>query len=183
MKIKVWDPLVRIFHWSLAGLFLTNALLDDPETALHRQIGYAVLALVVLRLVWGLVGTRHARFSDFPPDPGAALGQLGDMAAGRRHAHVGHSPLGALMIYNLLATLLVVCGSGWLMTTDALWGVKWIGELHELSVSWAEFSVIVHITAVLLESLRLNVNLPVSMVTGSKTLPPETVAPGMRNGQ
>ncbi len=183
MKITVWDPLVRIFHWSLAGLFLTNALLDDPETALHRQIGYAVLALVVFRLVWGFVGPRHARFADFPPDTAGALGQLRDMATGRRHAHVGHSPLGALMIYNLLATLLVVCGSGWLMTTDTYWGVKWVGELHELAVNWAEFSVILHITAVFLESLRLNVNLPASMISGTKTLPPETVAPELRKSE
>lgn len=169
--VMVWDPLVRAFHWTLVVLFAANALFDDPESKLHERIGYVVVGLVVARILWGFVGTRHARFSDFRPSIRAALGQLADMATGRRRVHLGHSPLGALMIYNLIGTLLLIGFSGWLMTTDRFWGVKWPEELHEFLVHWAELSVFAHIAAVLIESRRLRINLPRSMVTGYKTMP------------
>lgn len=170
-KVKVWDPVVRIFHWSLVAGFTANAIFTDAEGKLHERIGYAVVALVGLRILWGLVGTRHARFSDFPPSVTAACGQLRDMATGRRHAHLGHSPLGALMIYNLLVSILVIGFSGYLMTTLAFFGVEWVEELHEMAVSWAELSVAAHVAAVIFESRRLAINLPYSMLTGYKSLP------------
>jgi cytochrome b len=165
---RVWDPFVRLFHWAVAGLFVANAFFTSPKHDLHHWIGYTVAGLVGARILWGLVGTRHARFSDFLPSVSGALNQLRDMATGRRHAHIGHSPLGALMIYNLLVTLLVIAGSGWLMTTDMFWGVKWPEELHEIAVNWAEVSVAAHIAAVIYESLRLRVNLARAMITGKK---------------
>ncbi|MCV2869959.1 cytochrome b/b6 domain-containing protein [Defluviimonas sp. WL0002] len=170
-KVRVWDPVVRVFHWSIAGGFAANALFDDAEGKLHEWTGYAILALVCLRLIWGLVGSRHARFADFPPSVGAAVGQLSDMAAGRNHAHVGHSPLGAWMIYNLLLSLIAICVSGYMMTTDAFFGVGWVEELHEILVTWAEISVILHIAGAIYESRRLGINLPKSMVTGYKEMP------------
>ena len=176
-RIKVWDPAVRIFHWSLVAGFTANALFTDDESRLHQWIGYAIVALVLARILWGLVGPRHARFSDFPPSVNASLGQMREMATGRRHAHVGHSPLGALMIYNLIAALLVIGLSGWLMTTTAFWGVEWPEELHEIAVGWAEFSVVLHIAAVVLESRRLRINLPRSMVTGYKDIPETEMDP------
>ena len=66
-KIKVWDPLVRLFHWSLVVGFAANALFLDDESKLHNWIGYGIVGLVLVRIVWGLVGTRYARFSSFPP--------------------------------------------------------------------------------------------------------------------
>lgn len=169
--IRVWDPVVRLFHWSLVAGFTANALILDDDGKAHVWVGYAVLGLVLMRLVWGLVGSRHARFADFPPSLGAALAQLSDIATGRRRAHAGHSPLGAWMIYNLLAALLVIGISGHLMTTDAFWGLDWPEDLHEAAVFWAEISVVLHIAAVIFESRRTRVNLPRAMVTGIKTLP------------
>lgn len=170
-KIKVWDPLVRVFHWSLVLLFAANALFTDDESKLHEWVGYAVLGLVGIRIVWGLIGTKHARFSDFPPSARGAMAQLREMTGGRKQRHVGHTPLGALMIYNLLLTLLVIGLSGWLMTTDMFWGVEWPEELHEIAVTWAEISVVAHIVAVIVESRRTRVNLPRAMVTGVKEFP------------
>ena len=69
-RYKVWDPAVRLFHWALVAGFAANALFTDDESKLHQWIGYAVLGLVLFRLVWGFVGSPHARFADFPPDPG-----------------------------------------------------------------------------------------------------------------
>ena len=99
--------------------------------------------------------------------------QIRDIALRRIHIHLGHTPLGALMIYNILLSLIIVTGSGFLMTTDMFWGVEWTEELHELSVSWMELSVIIHVAAVIFESRRTGVNLPRSMVTGFKTVPDE----------
>lgn len=174
--LKVWDPLVRVFHWSLVAGFAANALFTDPESDLHEWVGFTIVGLVAVRLIWGLVGTRHARFADFPPNAMAAMAQLREMVTGRRHAHPGHSPLGALMIYNLLLTMLALGLTGWMMTTLTFFGVAWVEEAHEALVLWAELSVLAHIAAVIFESRRLGVNLPKSMVTGYKTLPEDRTA-------
>lgn len=170
-QLRIWDPLVRVFHWSLAAAFIANALLIDDDSKLHEWVGWGILGLVIFRIGWGFVGPRHARFADFPPSLEGAAGQLTDIATGRVRIHRGHTPLGALMIYNLLLTLVVICVSGWLMTTDAFWGVEWPEDLHEIAVLWAETSVVAHIAAVIWESRRTGVNLPRAMVTGVKTLP------------
>ncbi len=169
--IRVWDPLVRVFHWSLVAGFAANALFNDPEGKTHEVIGLAILGLVALRVLWGFVGPRHARFSDFPPSVSASLGQIGEMATGRKHVHRGHSPLGALMIYNLLIVMLVIGVTGYMMTTLAFFGVGWVEDVHEAAVLWAEISVLAHVAAVFLESRRLGINLPKSMVTGYKRIP------------
>ena len=171
-QIKVWDPLVRLFHWSLVAAFAANALLVDHDSQLHLWIGYTVVGLVAIRIVWGIVGSPYARFASFPPSVKGALGQVGEVVSGLRRIHVGHTPLGALMIYNLLATLLLIGLSGYLMTTDMFWGTEWTEELHEAAVTWAEISVLLHIAAVVFESVRTRVNLPRAMVTGVKQIPP-----------
>jgi cytochrome b len=171
IRTYVWDPLVRVFHWALVAGFAANAFLTDPEGALHEQLGYVVAGLVGFRILWGFIGPRHARFADFPPSPSAAIGQLGDIVAGRIRCHLGHTPLGALMIYNLLATLALIALTGWMMTTKAYWGVEWVEEAHEVLVTLAELSVLAHVAAVAFESVRTRVNLPKAMVTGYKEMP------------
>ncbi|MBE0453965.1 MAG: cytochrome b/b6 domain-containing protein [Roseovarius sp.] len=168
---KIWDPFVRLFHWSLVLLFAANALAIDDDSKAHEWVGYAIVALVGLRLIWGLVGPRRSRFASFLPRPGAVSGQIGDIATGRRRAHLGHSPLGALMIVNLLATMLALGLTGWMMTTTTFWGSEWVEELHELLFIWASVSVLAHIAAVIFESRRTGVNLPRAMVTGTKRVP------------
>ncbi|WP_347309845.1 cytochrome b/b6 domain-containing protein [Defluviimonas sp. SAOS-178_SWC] len=170
-KVKVWDPVVRAFHWSLVAGFTANAIFTDAEGKLHEIVGYAVVALIGLRILWGLTGTRHARFADFPPSLSGAIRQMREMATGRRHAHIGHSPLGALMIYNLMASILVIGLTGYMMTTLTWFGVGWVEELHEVAVTWAELSIAAHIAAVIFESRRLGINLPKSMLTGYKSMP------------
>ncbi|SFB75528.1 cytochrome b/b6 domain-containing protein [Tropicimonas isoalkanivorans] len=172
-RLKVWDPFVRLFHWSLVTLFAANALFVDDDGKLHQWIGYAILALVLARILWGIVGPGYARFSTFPPSLSAATGQVRDIALGRTPLHTGHTPLGAFMIYNLILTLLVICTSGYLMTTDMFWGVEWPEVLHEAAVTWAEISVLLHIAAVIFESRRTRINLPFAMVTGYKEIPSE----------
>lgn len=170
--IKVWDPAVRLFHWSLVVAFTLNATVIDDDSPLHETVGYVVLGLVAFRLLWGLIGTRHARFADFPPNPRAALAQLRAMALGRGDRHEGHSPLGAFMIYNLLLTMLMLGATGWVMTLpETVIGhdPEWAEELHEGLFAWAVFSILVHVGAVVLESLRTRVNLVHAMFTGRKS--------------
>jgi cytochrome b len=170
-SVRVWDPFVRIFHWSLVLSMTANAFFTEGDGAIHQWIGYVVAALIVARIVWGFVGTAHARFSSFPPSLHASMDQLADISVGRRKIHIGHTPLGAFMIYNLLLTVLVICASGYLMTTDAFWGAEWTEDLHKGAVTWMEISAVVHVIAVMFESVRTKVNLPRAMITGYKHLP------------
>ena len=100
--VKVWDPLVRIGHWALAGGFLVAYLTAEENTDIHVVAGYAVAAVVATRLVWGVVGSRHARFANFVRGPGAVLGYLGGLFTGKAKRTVGHNPAGAAMIIALL---------------------------------------------------------------------------------
>lgn len=170
-RVRVWDPLVRGFHWCLVLAFGANALVVDDDSKLHEWIGYAVVALVLIRVLWGLIGRGYARFTSFPPSVAKARAHLSEIASGRHKIYIGHTPLGALMIYNLILSLLVVGLSGHLMTTDMFWGKEWPEELHELSVTWTEVSVVLHILAVIFESRRTGVNLPAAMVRGYKDIP------------
>lgn len=170
-RIAVWDPLVRVFHWSLVLTFAANALIIDDDSDLHEWVGWFILGLVLTRILWGFVGTRYARFASFPPSLSGARDQLAEMTGQPRTTHIGHTPLGALMIYNLIASLLVVCLSGYLMTTDMFWGVEWPEHLHEASVYWTEISVLLHIAGVIFESRRTGVNLPRALIKGYKEIP------------
>jgi cytochrome b len=174
-KFKIWDPFVRIFHWSLVIGFTANALVLDEEGKTHIWVGYAIVALIVARILWGFVGSRSARFATFTPNREQVLGQISDIATRRRKTHLGHSPLGALMIFNIIASMLAIGVTGYMMTTNAFWGIEWVEEMHEVFVGWAEISIVLHIAAVIFESIRTGVNLPRSMVTGVKTIPADVI--------
>jgi cytochrome b len=178
IRTYVWDLFVRVFHWAVATGFLANAFYTPPGKDVHELIGYGVVALVALRIVWGIVGTQYARFKSFPPDPEASMGQLGEMLSGRTHVHVGHTPLGALMIYNLLLSLLLIGLTGWMQTTLYWFGVDWVEKLHGALVTWTEICVFLHVASTLFESHRTGVNLPKAMITGYKDLPERAITNG-----
>lgn len=111
-SLKVWDPLVRIGHWLLVGGVLTAYFSGDDFQNIHHVAGYTVAGVVVWRLIWGLIGTRHARFSDFVRGPRTTLTYLGNMLKGKSKRYIGHNPAGAAMIIALLFSLTVTTGSG-----------------------------------------------------------------------
>ncbi|WP_306132407.1 cytochrome b/b6 domain-containing protein [Roseivivax marinus] len=114
--VRPWDPVVRITHWSIAAAVIANGLITKPGGALHVWIGWAAMAVLATRLLWGLIGPREARFSAFPPDPRAALSHLSDLVRGRPREHGSHNPAGAMMAYALWACLVVMIDTGLVMT-------------------------------------------------------------------
>ena len=170
-SIPVWDPLVRLIHWSLVTAILLNGFVTNPEKKVHEYVGYAALALVILRLVWGLVGPRHARFTAFPPNPAAAIRHIRDIFSPRNVLHLSHNPLGALMAYNIWATVLVLCATGIMMGTIRFFGVEWVGEVHETAFDWLMISVVLHLAGVVGETWLSGVPLVRAMIDGRKRVP------------
>ncbi|ETX11983.1 cytochrome B561 [Roseivivax halodurans JCM 10272] len=111
-----WDPVVRLTHWSIAAAVIANGLLTKPGGTIHIWIGWAAMAVLALRLVWGLIGPAEARFASFLPDPRAAVSHLALLLRGRPREHSSHNPAGAIMAYALWACLAVVIGTGLVMT-------------------------------------------------------------------
>ncbi|MHB1140383.1 MAG: cytochrome b/b6 domain-containing protein [Sulfuricaulis sp.] len=111
-SVKVWDPLVRIFHWSLVAAFAIAWLTGDEESRLHELTGYAVIGLVLVRIVWGFIGTRYARFSDFVHRPSTVLAYAREMLIAKPRHYLGHNPLGGMMILALLVSLLAAGATG-----------------------------------------------------------------------
>jgi cytochrome b len=111
-QVKVWDLLVRICHWAIVAGFVVAYLTEDGPLTLHAWAGYTVGAVVVLRILWGFVGPRHARFSDFLYGPGRIFGYLADLARLRGTRYLGHSPAGGAMVIVLLAGLAATVWSG-----------------------------------------------------------------------
>ncbi|MCC7045130.1 MAG: cytochrome b/b6 domain-containing protein [Alphaproteobacteria bacterium] len=170
--VRVWDPFVRTFHWSTAGLFVLAYATGDRIEWLHLLAGYSVAVLVALRTAWGLIGPRHARFSDFVRGPRAVRAYLSDMTRLRARRHLGHNPAGGAMAVALLAMLASIAVTGHLMTTDAFWGVQWIEDLHEFLADATIGLIAVHVLGVVFASLAHRENLVQAMFTGRKPIAP-----------
>jgi cytochrome b len=198
-KVRVWDPAVRVFHWGLVGAFATAWLTADELQPVHEIAGYTVAALVALRLVWGFVGSRYARFAQFLKGPGETLAYLGDMTRGRERRYLGHNPVGGVMIAALLITLSGTALTGWLMgeasrvamlpDMPAIVAPAWaddgdgreygergevegpLKEVHETLANLMLLLVALHVGGVVLASFRHHENLARAMVTGEKRPP------------
>ena len=166
--VKVWDPCVRIFHWSLVALFVVAFLTGDEIEWLHLTAGYAIAALVTLRIAWGFFGPRYARFSDFVKGPRAILAYVGKAIRLEAPRTLGHNPAGGAMIVALLLLLVGLSVTGILMTTDAFWGSKTLEEVHEVLAYATLGLVVLHVIGVVLASVEHGENLVKSMVTGRK---------------
>lgn len=166
--VTVWDPVVRIFHWLVVAAYFANMFITEEGKTVHRWVGYTVIGAVLLRLVWGFVGTKHARFSDFIPTPSRLLRYVASLLKGREPRYIGHNPAAALMIVALMS-MLVLCGvTGWMQGLDAFWGVEWVQDLHETAANLILALVGIHVSAAIIESLRHRENLARAMVTGRK---------------
>jgi len=166
--VRVWDPLVRMFHWSLVGLFAFAFLTGDEWQTPHETAGYIIAGLVALRVIWGFIGSRHARFKSFVYRPSTVAGFVSDTLRMKARRYLGHNPAGGLMVIALLLAISAIVLSGFLMTTDAFWGVKWVGEVHEIAAFSTLALIALHVGGVIVASLEHGENLVRAMVTGRK---------------
>jgi cytochrome b len=167
-RILVWDWPVRIGHWLLAGAFVLAWLTGDSETwrLVHVWAGGAVVGVVLFRLLWGLMGTRYARFASFVRGPGAVKAYLLGLFTQPRVEQPGHNPAGGWAIVALLALGLLTGVSGWLTYQEI--GGEWFEELHETLASTMLAVVLLHLVGVLTGSLAHGENLVRAMFTGRK---------------
>jgi cytochrome b len=172
-NVLVWDAPVRTFHWlmvlSFAGAYLTAE--SERWRLAHVTLGYTMAGLVGFRIVWGLVGTRHARFSTFVRGPSAVLRYLRSVLGRRPEHHMGHNPAGALAIIALLGLTLAVSAAGWATFNEV--GGKWLEEVHEGAANLMLAVVGVHVASVLLSTWLHRDNLIGAMITGRKPGRPE----------
>lgn len=176
-KVLIWDAPVRVFHWlmvlSFAGAYLTAE--SERWRLVHVTLGYTMAGLVAFRVVWGFVGTRHARFASFVRGPAAAARYLRGLVRGQSEQGAGHNPAGALAIVALLGMTVVVTAAGWATYNDV--GGSWLEELHEGAANVMLAIVGVHVAAVLLGSWLHRDNLIGAMVTGRKLARPQDAVP------
>jgi cytochrome b len=163
---KVWDPLVRTLHWGLAASITVAFVTGDEVMAVHLWAGLTAVAVIVTRILWGFVGTRHARFRDFIPTPGEALTHLRGLLHGDGGQHLGHNPAAGAMVIVLWLGGLVVAATG--LAGYIGLGGELFEELHE-GLAWGLLALIaLHLVGVLVSSLVEGRNLAISMLTGRK---------------
>lgn len=169
--VRVWDLPTRIFHWSFALSFAGAWLTAESERLrdVHILLGYTFGGLLAFRLVWGLIGTRYARFASFLFSPADVVRYLRSLVAGRPEHHVGHNPAGAIAIFALLGLGAATALSGYAVYQDI--GGEWLEELHEGAASAMLVLVAIHLAGVFVSSLLHGENLVASMITGRKRDP------------
>jgi len=182
-QIKVWDPVVRFFHWSLVSAFVIAYITEEDLLTVHTWAGYLVFGLLVIRILWGFIGTHYARFSDFTYTPSTIIQFLKDTLALRAKRYLGHNPAGGAMVILLIISLLMTTTSGilllgaeeqagpvahWFTLAGGFWGDA-LEELHEFSANCTLLLVFIHIVGVIVESLIHKENLVSAMLNGFKS--------------
>ena len=168
-RVRVWDPVVRITHWGLAALIAVDLVNEAGANPWHRWFGYAAGALIVVRLLWGIVGSPHARLAAIAK----AAGQLGRYVRRSReatHDYVAHNPFGAWMAFTLWGITIFVIVTGVLLQVEAFWGDERVETLHASASYLLAAFIVVHAVGAIVTSARNRMNLVKAMITGHKTL-------------
>ena len=181
--VKVWDPLVRVFHWTLVASFTVAYLTEEELLTLHSWAGYIILGLLSVRIVWGVIGPKYARFTNFVYRPATVKQFLKDTFRFKAKRYLGHNPAGGAMVIVLMISLLVTCFTGllvygaeehagplahWFSGASKQWG-EVTEEIHEFFANFTLLLVFFHIIGVLVESLIHKENLVSAMITGKKS--------------
>ncbi len=166
--VKVWDLPVRLVHWLIALCFTGAYLTAESESwrLLHVTLGYTMGGLIAFRVIWGMIGTRYARFSEFVRSPSAVFQYLRSLLTKSPEHFTGHNPAGAIAVLLLLGLGAAISVSGYALYNDL--GGDWVEEAHELLANTMLAIVFVHIAAVLISSHLHKENLPLAMITGKK---------------
>lgn len=186
--IRVWDPPTRLFHWSLVVLVTLSVYTGNVgglrEMDLHKLSGYSILALVLFRLIWGLIGSRRSRFVDFVRGPRAVIAYIRSLLGAARRSCVGHNPLGGWSVMAMLMSLLLQAITGLFSRDDILTEgplTKYVSKqtsgtisaIHELNASILYVLIAIHLAAVLGYLLVRKENLIRPMLSGRKRATPE----------
>lgn len=164
----MWDPFIRVFHWSLVAAFTVSQVTAETFDDIHEVSGYVIGGLIIARLAWSAIGPANARFNKDWISPKAIGRHFLSVLDGSHEPHAGHNPAGVAMVLVLMATLLLTALTGHLGQTDLFWGTEWISEPHEALGEGLILLVGIHVAAVLLMSVLEKRNLIRAMVTGSK---------------
>jgi cytochrome b len=191
VRVRVWDLPTRLFHWLLAACVIgsvVSAKIGGNAMVWHFRFGYVVFTLLAFRLLWGLVGGRWSRFASFAYAPATLLRYLRGGSRAEEHHEVGHSPLGALSVFALLAILAAQVGSG-LFADDEISNtgplIKFVtGATSSLLTSWHKTFgqgliltlVVLHVAAIVVYRVRKGRDLVRPMLVGDKLLPPDVPA-------
>ena len=159
---------MRLFHWSLVLSFGVAWFSANAWEDVHVWAGYAAGGLILVRAAWGFVGTPYARFSQFVRSPGTVLAYLHSIRRGREARYVGHNPAGGAMVIALMLVMGSTALTGWMLTTDTFWGVRWVQHLHNFVANGLLALVGFHIAGVALASFRHRENLVRAMIGGRK---------------
>ncbi len=197
--IRVWDPLIRVFHWGLVAAIAAAWLTAEEIEAWHEWVGYIVLGLIGFRLIWGLIGSRYARFSQFVPSLKEAISYSKDVLRRREKRYIGHNPLGALMVVALLSMTAATGVSGWLLAeperramlpempmivapayADPDGGKEHqrgehddevLEDVHEVLANLLLLLIVLHVAGVIYASTRHKEKLALAMITGKNAAP------------
>ncbi len=183
-QIEIWDPLLRSFHWLLVASFAAAWWSEGHDIRIHLLSGTFLVGLLLFRLFWGFIGEGHARFSSFRPSMRNSAQHLRELLLLRARRYAGHTPIGSLMIYILLLTLMILDISGMLLMAlqmglgpFASWAATaefatelLIRKIHHWCFDALQILIAIHLTGVLVESLMQRSNLTLAMITGKKTL-------------
>jgi cytochrome b len=167
-RILVWDIPTRLFHWLLVGSFAGAFVTAESETYrdVHVALGYLLLALIGFRIIWGLIGTRYARFRSFAFGPSRVLVYFKSLLRGLPQHYIGHNPAGSWMIYGLLLLGALSGVSGYATYNEI--GGDLLEELHEVASNAMLLLVLGHVAGVVVSSVLHRENLVRSMVSGYK---------------
>lgn len=167
--LTLWDPVVRLFHWSLVICFVADYWFTEEGDDWHNWLGYYAVGWLVVRLVWGFIGPASARWSDFWPTPASLRAHVSALVQRKPYHRLGHSPIGALVMILMMLLMLGLGVTGFLMEeVDYFWGEDLPRDIHEFFANALLALACVHVLAALVESLRLKENLPLSMITGRR---------------
>jgi cytochrome b len=174
MQRYIWDPFVRLFHWSLAIAFTVAFYyhVSEWDRMLHVKAGYIAGALILCRIIWGTVATGYANFKTFPPNIVWAVKYFFKLLKGNAKHYVGHNPTGAIVIYAMLGIGLTAVTSGFLVFEDGSiftdQHIEIYKSIHHYSTWGWLILVALHIVGVITESVIHRDNLILAMITGCK---------------
>lgn len=168
-EVIVWDRFVRLFHWSIAGLFALNYFVTEEGGDIHELLGYSALGLIAARIVWGFITQGPARWAAFWPTPSRLKAHWREIRAGEPHRALTHSPIGAVVMITMLLGLVALAMTGFAMQEiDYFWGDERLEEIHEWIANSVAALAVVHILSAIVQSIWLRENLIWSMITGQR---------------